>query len=318
MYKKILITGGAGFVGANLVRRLFAAGYEVEVADNLSRGFIEYLPNADMFQQGDIRDKSFLNTVMADVEAVIHLAAYGSVVESVSDPYPNFDINAFGTFNVLDAARQANVKKFLFASTGGALIGDAEPPVDESSLPKPISPYGSSKLCGEAYCHSFAKAYGLNTVCLRFANVYGPYSAHKKGAVTKFMKCLLDGSPIPIFGDGAASRDFLHVDDLCFGIQKTLEADNEPGSVFHLASAKEISILDLAKTICKVAGDTEHPIDYLDKRPGEVARNFARYDKAKKELGFEPSIDLEKGIESTWHWFVEHKDEVLNINETDS
>ncbi|MCI5178819.1 MAG: NAD-dependent epimerase/dehydratase family protein [Candidatus Electrothrix sp. AW3_4] len=318
MTRKILVTGGAGFIGANLVRRLLHEGNEVVVIDNLSRGFASYLPSHVTLMEGDIRDTPFLTENMNNADIVIHLAAYGSVVESVDDPYTNFDINAYGTFSVLDAARQAMVKKVIFASTGGALIGDAEPPVDEKSLPKPISPYGSSKLCGEAYCHSFAKVYGLNTICLRFANVYGPYSAHKKGAVTKFIKCLLKGSDIPIFGDGSASRDFLHVDDLCSGILSAIDVKNEPGEVYHLASENEVTILSLAKILSDIAGKNKHPISHFDKRPGEVARNFAKYDKAKRELGFEPKIDFKQGLQSTWQWFLERKDEVLNLKEFDS
>ena len=199
MRKKILVTGGAGFIGANLVRRLREKGFEEWVFDNLSRGRLEYLPDVKRTINGNIRDQEALYKAMSGIETVIHLAAYGSVIESVSDPQPNFDINVNGTFNVLECARKAKVKRLIFASTGGALIGEATPPVDEMSLPKPISPYGASKLCGEAYCHAYAKAYGICTIALRFANVYGPFSGHKKGAATKFMKCLLKNEPMPIF-----------------------------------------------------------------------------------------------------------------------
>ena len=135
----------------------------------------------------------------------------------ITDPERNFEVNVQGTLNVLRAAVGAGVRRFIFASTGGALIGDATPPVSEQSLPKPISPYGASKLCGEAYCHAFAKSYGLETVCLRFGNVYGPHSAHKKGAVTVFIKALMTGEPIVIYGDGSASRDYVHVEDSAAG-----------------------------------------------------------------------------------------------------
>src|SRR3984957_9145841 len=180
----ILVTGGAGFVGATLVRRLVASGYRVRVLDNLSTGDAGHLAGVDAeLVKGDIRDAAALDDALDGAGAVIHLAAAGSVIGSVQDPVMNFEVNVLGTFRVLDAARRAGVERIVLASTGGALIGDAPPPVNERSLPKPISPYGASKLAGEGYAHAFAKSFGLRTVALRFANVYGPWSGHKKGAM---------------------------------------------------------------------------------------------------------------------------------------
>lgn len=318
MNDKILITGGAGFIGTNLAGRLEQSGYDVWIYDNLSRGLKEFVSKPEKLIAGDILDSNALQNAMKYMGHVIHLAAYGSVVESVTDPETNFDINVIGTKNVLECSRKSNIHRFIFASTGGALIGEATPPVDEHSLPKPISPYGASKLCGEAYCHSYAKAYGLQALCLRFANVYGPYSAHKKGAATKFMKCLLQNEPMPIFGDGSATRDFLHVQDLCEGIVLGLQAEVMPGEVVHLASGHEISIADLAKSIATVAGRSDHPIEYYPKRKGEVERNFARYDKAKERLGFAPQKDLRTGLKETWEWYLAHKEHVLAQQESDS
>jgi len=318
MGQKILVTGGAGFIGANLVRRLREGGFEEWVFDDLSRGRVEYLPGAVRLIQGDIRDHEALYKAMSGIETVIHLAAFGSVVESVDAPQPNFDINVSGTLSVLECARKAGVGRLIFASTGGALIGEAMPPVDELSLPKPISPYGASKLCGEAYCHAYAKAYGICTIALRFANVYGPFSGHKKGAATKFMKCLLQSEPMSIFGDGSASRDFLHVADLCEGIVKAIELDVSPGEVFHLASEEETTILGLAKAIAEIGGAPDHPIQYFQRRAGEVTRNFAKSDKAHKALGFKPQKNLMKGLEETWKWYLAHRDDVLSLKESDS
>ena len=318
MSSKILITGGAGFIGANLVRRLGTDGHTLTIYDNLSRGSVDYLPDPDRLVQGDIRDTESLTQAMHGHDTVIHLAAYGSVVESVSDPAPNFAINVHGTFSVLEACRAAGIPRLIFASTGGALIGEAEPPVNEASLPKPISPYGASKLAGEAYCHAFAKAYGIRTIALRFANVYGPYSAHKKGAVTHFIKCLLRGEPIPIFGDGQASRDFLHVDDLCNGIARATTADVAPGEVFHLASAEETRIGELARLLTRIAGVPDHPIIHHPKRPGEVDRNFGENHKARAVLGFEPTHDREAGLQATWAWFNERRESVLETSESDA
>ena len=249
---------------------------------------------------------------------VVHLAAYGSVVESIADPERNFEVNVQGTLNVLRAAVGAGVRRFIFASTGGALIGDATPPVSEQSLPKPISPYGASKLCGEAYCHAFAKSYGLETVCLRFGNVYGPHSAHKKGAVTVFIKALMTGEPIVIYGDGSASRDYVHVEDLCSGIAAALDAPLAGGDVFHLASGRETSVLELARILRDVAGKPDHPIEFRPARAGEVARNFANYDKARERLDFQPKWKLADGLAATWEWFQQQDESVLNAATTDS
>jgi UDP-glucose 4-epimerase len=300
----ILVTGGAGFVGANLVPRLEADGATVRVYDSLVNGDRSYLAATDAeVIEADIRDRDALDAAMAGVDAVVHLAAAGSVVDSVRDPKDNFDVNVRGSFEVLDAARSAGIARLVFSSTGGALIGNAEPPVDEQSLPKPISPYGASKLATEAYCHAFARSYGLRTVALRFANVYGPYSGHKKGAMTVFFKALHTGEPIVIFGDGQASRDFMHVRDICAALQLGLSSDLEAGAVMHVATGVESTVTQLADACRKAAGLPEHPIIYRDKRPGEVERNFADYGLAAKLMGFAPTVTLREGIADTWQWY---------------
>lgn len=317
--KSVLVTGGCGFIGATLVPALMAAGAHVRVLDNLSRGSRAYLPERGLdFMKGDIRDESILRQAARGVDAVIHLAAYGSVVESVADPARNFEINARGTLNVLQAAREQNVRRLIFASTGGALIGDARPPVDEDSVPRPISPYGAGKLCGEGYCHAFARSLGLHTVALRFANVYGPHSAHKKGAVTAFAKALLADEPMVIYGDGSASRDFLHVDDLCRGICLALAADIAPGTVLHLASGEGTRVNELAATLAAIAGKPDHPVEHRPRRQGEVGRNFARCDRARAALGFAPQHSLRDGLAATWRWFEARAETVLATKAGDS
>jgi UDP-glucose 4-epimerase len=300
----VLVTGGAGFVGANLVRLLLAGGREVRVLDDFRTGRAEYLADLDVeVVRGEIGDTALVTKLAGDVDAIIHLAAAGSVVDSVADPVANFDANVRGTFSVLNAARAADVGRVVFSSTGGALIGNAEPPVNERSLPKPISPYGASKLAAEAYCHAFAKSYGMTTVALRFANVYGPYSGHKKGAITVFLRALHDGRPLTIYGDGSASRDFMYVDDICRGIELGLTRDLPPGTVAHLATGVETSVRQLADACRKVVGLPDHPIEMLPPRPGEVDRNFATFDYAREIMGFEPSVGLEDGLAATWDWY---------------
>lgn len=319
MSRSILVTGGAGFIGANLVPYLLERDFSVSVYDNLSRGRREFLDGYDVeFMEGDILDLESLEKAFRGRDGVIHLAAYGSVIESIEDPLMNFEINARGVVNVLTAARDCGVGQVLFASTGGALIGDAEPPVDESSLPKPISPYGAGKLVGEGYMHAFAKSYGMRTTALRFANVYGPVSAHKKGALTVFIKAIMSNRPITIYGDGSASRDFLFVSDLCAGIERALSSELTPGCVFHLASGRETSIKELALRLCAVAGCPDFAIEYEPARRGEVLRNFADFSLARKQLGFEPKVSLDEGLAATWEWFQARGARVLGLRSMDS
>ncbi len=301
--KKLLITGGCGFIGSNLVRQLKDT-YEVVVLDNLSSGS---LSNIDQYGvtiiTGDILNEHDLERALDGVDMVVHLAASGSVIDSIANPVNNFRTNVEGTFQVLWKSKEAGIEKLVFASTGGALIGDASPPVSETSLPKPISPYGASKLCGEAYLHAFAKSYDFPAVALRFANVFGPMSSHKKGAVTQFIKCIQRDEPITIYGDGSASRDYLYVDDLCSGILLALEKNVEPGEVMHLASGVETTVLQLAKAIMEISQSSDHPVAFERSRKGEVERNFARFDYANEILGFHPAVALNDGLQQTWDWF---------------
>jgi UDP-glucose 4-epimerase len=276
------------------------------VLDNVGRGSRDLLP-ADReidLVVGDIRDPDTVKRAVDGVDLIIHLAAFGSVVESVTDPVENFEINARGTFEMLRGAADAGVERFVFASTGGAIMGDQEPPIDERSLPWPISPYGASKLCGEAYMHAFAGSFGIRPVALRFANVYGPYSAHKKGVITRFIRAALAGGTFEIFGDGKASRDFLHVDDLCRGILVAADSDLSD-EVLHLASEKGTTINELARLILDLVG-SDVEIVHHPKRPGEVERNFARADRAREVLGWEPQISLREGMAATIEWFRAH------------
>ena len=315
--KKILITGGRGFIGVNLSSKL-KMSHPIMTIDNLQRSSPTLISKDVDFQKVDILDYSSLESQFNNVGSIVHLAAYGSVVESIKNPFLNFNVNVQGTLNVLQAAVKSNVRRLIFASTGGALIGDAVPPVNEASLPKPISPYGASKLCGEAYCNAYAKSYNLETICLRFGNVYGPHSAHKKGAVTLFIKALLSGKPIIIYGDGSASRDYIHVDDLCSGIKEALNSNIDDGGVFHLAYGKETSVLELAKILCDIAGKPNHPIKFKPSRVGEVDRNFADFSKAKKFLKFKPKLNIRDGLAKTYEWFKSQDENIINTDTSDS
>jgi UDP-glucose 4-epimerase len=317
--RSVLVTGGCGFIGANLVRHLLIDSVRVRVLDNLTRGSSANVADLDVeLVESDIRDPEMMLKVVEGVDAVVHLAAFGSVVESVSDPQANFEVNVTGTLNVLRACAQKRIRKFVFASSGGAVLGPAKTPVNENTLPRPASPYGASKLCGEAYCHAFAGSFGLHTVCLRFANVYGPFSGHKRGAVTNFIKAMIYGRPLVIYGDGSATRDFIHVDDVCQGISLALRRDPAPGSVLHLATGVETSIRALASTLASAAAKPDYPISYREKRAGELEKNFASFDRAKALLGFEPRISLAQGLESTWRWFCRNLDAIREDALSDS
>lgn len=302
---RVLVTGGAGFIGATLVRRLVASGHRVRVLDNLSTGDAAHLAGVDAeLVKGDIRDADALDDAMRGITAVVHLAAAGSVIGSVQDPVANFEANVLGTFRVLDAARRAGVMNVVQASTGGALIGDATPPVSERSLPKPISPYGASKLAGEGYAHAFAKTYGIRTVAIRFGNVYGPWCARKRGVINVFFEALHSGAPLVIYGDGTASRDYVHVDDIASALLLALENKRVPGgTVLHAASGVETTVTELADLCRRAAGKPGHPIEYRPKRAGEVGRNFASYDLAHELLGYTPTVRREDGIPRLWRWF---------------
>ena len=298
----ILMTGGCGFVGANLVPELLARGHAVRVFDDFSLAGPDRLPAGEVdVVQGDVRDADAVARAARGTGSVIHLAAAGNVADSVADPFGNFEVNARGTLYTLQAAALAGASRFVFASTGGALIGDAPPPVDEESMPRPISPYGASKLAGEGYCHAFRGAYGLPTIALRFANVYGPRSELKRGAATRFVRAALDGTPITVFGDGSATRDFIHVRDLCAGIVAAHEASDVTG-VLHLASERETSVRELAQLILGAAG-ADVPIEHVDRRPGEVERNFAIAARAREMLGWRAEVALEDGLAETVAWF---------------
>jgi UDP-glucose 4-epimerase len=208
-----------------------------------------------------------------------------------------------GTKNVLQACRGAGVQKLVFASTGGAILGDQKPPTHEEMVPRPISPYGAGKLAGEAYCSAFAGSFGLNTVALRFSNVYGPFSYHKGSVVAQFFRNLIQGKPLIVYGDGSQTRDYVFVEDLIEAVLLAEQIDT-PGDVFQIASGRETSLNELIALIRKVVSDRDLSIFYEPARRGEVLRNYARIEKARNSLGYEPRMPLEEGLRRTWQWFT--------------
>lgn len=302
---KILITGGAGFIGSNLLNHLKKNLNQIYVLDNFSNGNSGFdHRKIKNLLNGDIKDFKFCEEATRDMDAVIHLAAKGNVADSIKNPDENFQNNVQGTFNILKACAKNEVKKFILASTGGALMGNCELPVNENSVPKPISPYGASKLACEGYCHAFSHIHGINVTILRFANVYGPYSLNKIGLVNKVMRNISNNEPIVVYGNGSSTRDFIYVDDLCQGILKALHHKNEGCDLFHLGTGIETSITSMINTIIRASNKEGVSIKYLDKRLGEVLNNFSSPKKAKEKLDFLPSTNIDHGIQKTWEWHL--------------
>ena len=305
--QKILITGGCGFVGSNLIRRAAALGLSsrLTVLDNETMGSPTELPsNVFAYERGDVRDLATMARMAAGCDAIIHLAGHTRVLESIADPESDFEINVRGTLNVLMAARDAGVPHVILASTGGALFGAETAPIHEEMVPQPLSPYGASKLAMEGYAHAFASSYGLRTTSLRFTNVYGPYSRLKGSAVAHFFRQILARQPITVYGDGSQVRDFVYVDDLCDGILQALAAS--ASGVYHLGSGNPTSIATLLKSMRDVVGpEWAFEVRYAPWRTGEVVRTYTAIDKAAKAFAYQPGVTLDIGLPRTWRWFLD-------------
>lgn len=293
---KLLITGGAGFIGSHLARIASSAGNEVLIYDNFTAGKEEYLEGLNLTTIcGDIREISSKIPRSFKPDYVFHLAAFGSVMQSIENPKQNFDVNVAGTLEVLDYCREIQVRRVLFSSTGGALMGDATPPVNENSLPRPISPYGASKLACEAYINCYSKCYGLDYTIFRFGNVLGTNCLHKRGVINAFYSKLKNRETIEIFGN--VSRDFIYVKDLTHAMMNSLSRDESINQVFHLASGKEQTISELAYLIIKSARINDANIVMSERRVGEVERNFSDIRKAQNVLDLSNSKTIEEVIE---------------------
>ena len=301
---KLLITGGCGFVGTNLIAHLDRlGGYEVTVFDNESTGRREFLDGLDIrFVTGDLRDADRLRAVVPGHDAVVHLAADTQVIPSIEAPRYNFEVNVVGTLGLLEAMREAGVSRLVNASTGGAILGEVTPPVHEEMVPRPASPYGASKLAAEAYASAFAACYGINTVSLRFSNVYGPRSYHKGSVVAQFFKQILANEELVVYGDGSQTRDYVFVEDLCEGIVRSLQIDRT--EVIQLGSGRPTSLNQLIDAIRRHVGEERVSVRYAPYRPGEIVHTHCDISKARKTLGYDPRTGLESGLQQTWAWFT--------------
>jgi UDP-glucose 4-epimerase len=300
---KVLVTGGAGFIGSNLVRHLVSAReHEIAVLDNLSVGLAEHgLPREARFLRGDFTDRETLAQALRGIDVVVHLAALSGVIDSVEDPQPSFEVNVAGSFRLLELARRLGVRKVICASTGGALLGDVTPPISESHAPAPLSPYGASKLAMEGYCSAFAGAYGLACATLRFSNVYGPFSGHKKSVVAAFIKQALRGEPLVVYGDGTQERDYLFVGDLVRGVEAVIGRDIV--GTFQLGSGRPTSLLQLIEALNLIA-KRDLAVRREPARRGEVHRTWCDVSKAGQAFGFATPTALPEGLRATWNWFA--------------
>jgi len=304
--QRVLITGGCGFIGANLTRLIRdRTDWSVRIVDDMRVGTPEMVEGLADVHQGDVGDPAVLKDTLRDIDAVVHLASETGVAPSVENPVRDFEGNAMTTFRVLEGCRQMQVKRFVFASSGAA-VGDVTPPIHENIVPRPLSPYGAGKLVGEAYCQAYAGSFGLNTVALRFSNVYGPLSAHKtKNAVPSFISLALRGQDLLIYGDGTQTRDFIYVEDLCEGILRSVTTGDISGEVFQLGTSIETSILEIAEIVRDVA-EADVAINFEPRRAGEVYKSRVDISKAARLLGFKPNVDVKEGLARTAAWYRHH------------
>jgi len=328
---KWLITGGCGFIGRNLVKNLMEEkGHYVRVIDNLSVGTkddlakvcefsdVKILPSSRMISnfsskvdlvEGDILDAELAFDVARDMDVIVHLAANTGVAPSVENPRMDCHTNVIGTLNYLESARNNHISRFVFASSG-APAGECDPPIHEELPPHPVSPYGASKLAGEGYCSAYFNTFKINTVALRFGNVYGPLSGHKDSVVAKFIKKILDGEQLKIYGDGSQTRDFIFIDDLIRAIRASAVNKDIGGEIFQIATSSETTVNELVEILSdlfsqKSVGDIE--ILNTGKRLGDVMRNFSDTTKALEKLKWQSETGLKDGLNKTIEWFFKNR-----------
>lgn len=297
-----LVTGGAGFIGSHVARALRASGVSVRVIDNLSTGSRANLAGLDVaLIEADIRDAEACRRACQDVDAVFHLAAYISVPGSIADPVTADAINLGGTLNLLLAARDCGVRRLVFSSSA-AVYGDTPlVPTPEDALPKPLSPYGVEKLYGEHMARIFWELHGLETVCLRYFNVYGPRQNPRSeyaAVIPRFIERMLAGEAPTIFGDGGQTRDFLFVEDVARANLLAASAEGVAGEVINVAGGAAVSVNELAEALLTATGATV-PVLHGPERAGDIRHSCARTDKARTLLRFEPAVSLADGLART-------------------
>ncbi len=303
--EKVLVTGGAGFIGSHIIDKLLANDFEVTILDDLSTGKMSNIEKNMSrenlhFIEGDITNKKIAEKAVTDVDAIFHEAALVSVTRSVEKPLVTNNVNINGTLNLLIASLNADVQRFIYASSS-SVYGDSQTLPKIETLPtKPVSPYAVSKLAAENYCHVFHEVYGLETVSLRYFNVYGPRQSYSpySGVIIIFVNRLLNNTPPIIYGDGMQTRDFTNVKDVVQASMLSLKCKNAIGEVFNIATGKHTTINSLAEMLLKITGKTNLQPKYTDPRTGDVKHSYADIHKAERILGYKPKINIEKGLKN--------------------
>ncbi|MEK7578912.1 MAG: SDR family oxidoreductase [Patescibacteria group bacterium] len=310
---RYLVTGGAGFIGSHIVARLLKDGHFVRVLDNFSSGkeenlsfATEAISNFELIK-GDIRDFPACLKACNGVDAVFHQAALRSVPKSMQAPHEYNQVNIDGPLNMLEAARDNKVKRFVFASSSSVYGATSKFPQQETDYPLLISPYALSKLAGEYYCRIFSSAFGIETVCLRYFNVFGPRQAlddEYAVVIPKFIHCILNGQQPPIFGTGKQSRDFTYIDNVVEAniLAATTSVAKTSHEIFNVANGKDNTVLELVDALNKIIGKNIKPA-FLPLRAGDVFRTLADISRAKELLSYEPKVGFEEGLRRTVEYF---------------
>ncbi|HVL66803.1 MAG TPA: SDR family oxidoreductase [Vicinamibacterales bacterium] len=302
-----LVTGGAGFIGSHLTEELVRRGHTVRVADSLitgKRSNLDHVPAAE-FHEGDLADLDFAHRVVQGCDYVLHQAAIPSVPRSVKDPVTSNRANVDATLNVLVAARDAGVKRLVFAGSSSAYGNTPTLPKSEDMPPNPLSPYALQKVVGEQYLQMFTRLYGLETVSIRYFNVFGPRqdpTSPYSGVISVFATALLDNRSPRIYGDGEQTRDFTYVANVVDGVLRACEAPKASGEVINVATGGRISLNALFREMRAIIGADVEPT-YTDPRPGDVRDSQADIRKAKAILGYEPIVSFEEGLKRTIAWY---------------
>ena len=307
--KRVLVTGGCGFIGSHIVDKLVELGSDVIVLDDLSTGNLDNIKHCIdrvEFIKGDIRDQALVDKALNGVELISHQAALRSVPKSVGRPFDYHDVNVTGTLNLYLKAEEKGVQRIVYASSSSVYGERFDFPEKETDSPKPLSPYAATKLFAEYYGYVFSQLYGLEVVSLRYFNVFGPrQSLENKYAVVvpKFITCLLKNESPPIYGDGNQERDFSYIEDVVEANILALTKDGVGGEVFNIAGGAPQSVNHLWDVLQEITAKNTKPV-YLESRLGDVKKTYAEIEKAKKLLGWQPKVDFEQGLKETVEWFT--------------